>query len=167
MKRVILALAVLAVSSAAHAGCTTWATPCVAKPAAKSVSTYSYLPDPVKTPGVVGSTDTALVCEKDYPARVRHVTNTTKKKVYKRYNVKKELCTQGCKIDHLIPLSIGGSNDIENLWPHEYGAERNVFQKTRLEVRLRKEVCTGKLPITEAQTCIKNNWAQCFDRFYP
>ena len=134
--------------------------------AAVAGSKYSYLPDPVMTPGVVASTDQALVCERDYPARSRYVTNTTKNKVYKAYKIKKELCTNGCKIDHLIPLSIGGSNDIQNLWPHEYGAEWTVFEKTRLEVRLRKEVCSGKLPIVEAQVCIQNDWTKCFERFY-
>ena len=129
-------------------------------------SKYPYLPDAKLTPGVVASTDTALVCEKDYPARTRYVTNTTKNKIYETHNVKKELCIKGCKIDHLIPLSIGGSNDKQNLWPHEYGADWNVFAKTRLEVRLRKEVCTGKMPIVEAQQCIQSDWTKCFERFY-
>lgn len=129
-------------------------------------SKYPYLPDPALTPGVVASTDSALVCEKDYPARVRHVTNRTKSQVYKHYGVDKEQCVKGCKIDHLVPLAIGGSNDIQNLWPHEYGADWNVFQKTRLEVRLRKEVCMGRMPITDAQACIKDNWTQCFSRFF-
>lgn len=129
-------------------------------------SKYSYLPDMALTPGVVATTDTALVCEKDYPARARYVTPSTKNKVYAAYSVNKERCVKGCKIDHLIPLAIGGSNDKENLWPHEYGAEWNVFAKTRLEVRLRKEVCAGKMPIVEAQACIRNDWTKCFMRFY-
>lgn len=129
-------------------------------------STYDDFPNPRLTPGVVASTDTALVCEKDYPSRSRHVTSSTKNKVYERYGVDKALCDKGCKIDHLVPLSIGGANDIQNLWPHEYGADHNVYAKTRLEVRLRKEVCTGHMPIVDAQTCIKNNWIQCFDKFY-
>ena len=137
-----------------------------ATPFAMAGSKYSHLPDPVLTPGVVASTDTVLVCEKDYPARSRNVSNTKKNKVYQAYKVKKELCIKGCKIDHLIPLSIGGSNDIANLWPHEYGADWTVFEKTRLEVRLRKEVCTGKMPITEAQECVRKDWTQCFSRFY-
>ena len=129
-------------------------------------SKYPHLPSPTLTPGAVASTDTALVCEKDYPARSRNVTNTTKNKVYALHKVDKAQCIKGCKIDHLIPLSIGGSNDMTNLWPHEYGADWTVFQKTRLEVRLRKEVCTGKMPIAEAQECVRKDWTQCFQRFY-
>lgn len=133
---------------------------------ATAESTYSYLPNSALTPGVVATVDTALVCEKSYPSRSRYVTRSTKNKVYMNYGVNKELCVKGCKIDHLIPLSIGGSNDIENLWPHEYGADWTVFAKTRLEVRLRKEVCGGKMPIVEAQQCIQKDWTQCYTRFY-
>jgi hypothetical protein len=135
-------------------------------PLAVQASTYSFLPNPILTPGVVASTNKAEVCEKSYPSRSRNVTTSTKNKVYKAYNVDKEQCSGGCKIDHLIPLSIGGANDQQNLWPHEYGAERNVFSKTRLEVRLRKEVCTNDMPIEEAQECIRKDWTKCFDRFY-
>lgn len=130
-------------------------------------STYPYLPDPAKTPGVAASTDKELVCQKEYPSRSRNVSNSTKKKVYESYGVDKKLCTKGCKIDHLIPIAIGGSNEVGNLWPHEYGAEWNVFAKTRLEIRLRKEVCNGQIPITEAQACIANDWTECFKKFYP
>lgn len=129
-------------------------------------SKYPYLPNPSLTPGVIASTNEAEVCEKNYPARSRSVSNSTRKKVYSAYNVNKQECKGGCKIDHLIPLSIGGSNAIENLWPHEYGADWSVFEKTRLEIRLRKEVCFGKMPIDEAQECIRKDWTKCFERFY-
>lgn len=129
-------------------------------------SEYPYLPNPQLTPGVVQSTSVAEVCKKGYPERVRNVTGTIKNKVYKAYNIDKEQCVKGCKIDHLIPLSIGGSNDPKNLWPHEYGADWNVYAKTRLEIRLRKEVCLGNMPILEAQTCIQSDWTQCYLRFY-
>lgn len=127
---------------------------------------YPYLPSTELTPGAVATTDVSVICEKGYPQRARKVSMATKNKVYRVHGVDKEQCTKGCKIDHLIPLAIGGSNDIKNLWPHEYGAEWNVFAKTRLEVKLRKEVCTGKLPIVEAQNCIRADWTRCYLRFF-
>lgn len=135
------------------------------KASAKGI--YADAPNKTLTPGAIGSTDKAEVCDPGYPARVRNVTEATKKKVYKNYQVDKKLCVGGCKIDHLVPLSIGGANDITNLWPHEYGSDHTVFMKTRLEVRLRKEVCHGTLNIQEAQSCIQTDWHQCFNRFYP
>jgi len=142
-------IAALALCASAHAG-----------------SKYPYLPNPQLTPGVVQSTSAAEVCEPGYPERARNVTATTKKRVYQAYGIDKDQCVKGCKIDHLIPLSIGGANDPKNLWPHEYGADWNVYAKTRLEVRLRKEVCSGSMPIQEAQSCIQSDWTKCYSRFY-
>ena len=128
---------------------------------------YDFLPNKNLTPGKAASTNVAEVCVKDYAIKSRNVTQSTKIKVYKQYGVSVDTCRKGCKIDHLIPLSIGGSNDITNLWPHEYGAEWTVFEKTRLEVLLRKEICNSGMPIAEAQSCIATNWTTCYNKFYP
>lgn len=122
-----------------------------------------YLPNPELTPGRAASADVNEVCVKDYTMMARHVTNGTKNKVYTLYGVSKD----GKKIDHLVPLSIGGANTIDNLWPHAYQAEYSVFEKTRLEVKLRKVVCNEHYPILEAQECIRTNWVECFNKFFP
>jgi hypothetical protein len=134
---------------------------------ATSSMAYDFLPNAKLTPGKSASINIPEVCTKDYPLKSRNVTQSTKKKVYERYSVNVDKCRDGCKIDHLIPLSIGGSNDITNLWPHEYGAEWTVYEKTRLEVKLRTEVCSLRLPIQTAQQCIATNWTQCYNQFYP
>lgn len=128
---------------------------------------YNFLPNPELTPGKIASVNLDEICAKNYALNSRNVSSATKMKVYKLYNIDLTSCRGGCKIDHLIPLSIGGSNDISNLWPHEYGAEWKVFQKTRLEVRLRKAICHEQMPIDEAQQCIASNWTQCYNHFYP
>jgi hypothetical protein len=53
-------------------------------------------------------------------------------------------------VDHLIPLELGGSNDIANLWPQSYVTVWNAHMKDRLEnrlnrggVRTRREPGTG------------------------
>ena len=132
-----------------------------------SASEYYYLPNPQLTPGASASVNTQEVCNPAYPAKSRNVTESTKKKVYARYGVTKANCTKGCKIDHLIPIAIGGANDMTNLWPHEYGADWTVYEKTRLEVRLRKAVCKEAMPIVQAQQCIASNWTTCYEGFYP
>jgi hypothetical protein len=132
-----------------------------------SASAYDFLPDPKLTPGKSSEHSLKEICSNGYPARSRNVSDATKTKIYKLYNVDKTKCRGGCKIDHLIPLSIGGSNDTENLWPHEYNQFWSVYKKTRLEVRLRREVCSGQLPITEARACVASDWTACYNRFYP
>lgn len=129
-------------------------------------SAYSDLPNPKLTPGAVASTSVGEVCTKDYPALHRKVSSQTKDGVYSRYGIDKDQCSKGCKIDHLVPLSIGGSNKVSNLWPHEYGSSWSVYEKTKLEVRLRKAVCNEGMPIQEAQQCIASNWHTCYGKFY-
>ena len=128
---------------------------------------YDFLPNPQITPGLTSGHPIPEICSKGYPERMRNVTQKTKDQIYKIYKVDAMKCRGGCKIDHLIPLSIGGSNDPKNLWPHEYNQFWSVYKKTRLEVRLRKEVCVGSLPLTEAQQCIAKDWTLCYNRFYP
>lgn len=127
---------------------------------------YDFLPNKSLTPGAYASNSVAEICESGYPERSRKVSKSTKDRVYQIYKVDIAHCAGGCKIDHLIPLSIGGSNDISNLWPHEYTQFWSVYKKTRLEVRLRREVCTGKLPLAEARQCIASNWTVCYNKWY-
>ena len=134
---------------------------------ASAAGIYPFIPDKTLTPGDVASTNKKLVCEAGYPERARNVPRSQRNRIYRLHGVDKAKCVGDCKIDHLIPLAIGGSNSDKNLWPHEYGAEWTVFMKTRLEVRLRKEVCQNNMPIREAQQCIRDDWTACFTRFFP
>ena len=72
------------------------------------------------------------------------------------------------EIDHLIPLSIGGSHDDRNLWPEprrmielEWTAER----KDELEMRLYNLVCSGQIEITLAQQAIADDWTDAWLRY--
>lgn len=65
----------------------------------------------------------------------RRVSSSTKRKVYERYGIP-ERHRKDYTIDHLIPLSISGSNDFDNLWPqhkdiHSGGFEYEVYVKLR------------------------------------
>lgn len=82
---------------------------------------FPTTPDPVMTPG--------KMCEfgiKRYPEGItyceRNVTSDEKRKIISDYDAKlgfkiRTMNRGDFKIDHFIPLSIGGANDIENLWP--------------------------------------------------
>jgi len=72
------------------------------------------------------------------------------------------------EIDHLIPLSIGGSDDDANLWPEprrmiepEWSAER----KDELEMRLHALVCAGRIEIVDAQEVIAEDWTEAWLRY--
>jgi hypothetical protein len=50
------------------------------------------------------------------------------------------------RLDHLIPLGLGGSNDVKNLWP-----EADFAEKDKESNWLHKEVCEGRMTLQEAQ----------------
>jgi hypothetical protein len=131
-------------------------------------STRNWLPNPEQTPGAIASTDKTEICDPEYPRHAR-VPLTFKDRVYARYGFNKWDCMSrgSCKIDHLVPLGLGGDNKITNLWPHAFGAEWNVYEKTTLEIRLRKEVCERGMNLEAAQQCFLTDWTACYEKFYP
>jgi hypothetical protein len=70
--------------------------------------------------------------------------------------------------DHLIPLGLGGAPaDPRNLWPEPriapdgWGAGR----KDEVEFALNQLVCSGRLPLREAQRAIATNWIAAYRRY--
>ena len=59
---------------------------------------------------------------------------------------------QGCEVDHLISLELGGSNDQTNLWPQPYqGTPLNAHVKDQLENFLHAQTCAGNIALDQAQ----------------
>jgi hypothetical protein len=77
---------------------------------------HAVLPDPKLTPGsTVSGAGAADVCTPGWASEHRHVTENMRDQVYAEYGrVRGPDC---CEVDHLIPLELGGSNDMKNLWP--------------------------------------------------
>lgn len=109
------------------------------------------LPDPQCTPGAVDTTDLAVVCGTSTKRR-RHVTKAVRRQVLAAYG----FAPRGdYEIDHLIPLELGGSNAAENLWPEPSPGFRD---KDRVENRLHRLVCSGRMSLSEAQRHIARDW---------
>jgi hypothetical protein len=69
------------------------------------------------------------------------VSNATKHQVYVAYRITD---THGYIIDHLIPLEIGGSNEIANLWPQP---EKEARIKDKLEATLHHLVISHRIDL--------------------
>jgi hypothetical protein len=129
----------------------------------------SYLPDPSLTPGDVipgvGRQDT---CDSGYAKRVRDVPDSVKIAVFRRYGI--EPTPENRKkyeIDHLICLSIGGSNSVLNLWPEPWDGPKGAHTKDRLENWLYLAVCRGELTIGQAQSAIRGDWTVAARKYLP
>ena len=62
----------------------------------------------------------------------------------------------------MIPLELGGSNSIKNLFPEAANPRPGFHQKDRLENRLHSKVCDGTLTLREAQRQFIVNWLQAY-----
>jgi len=111
-----------------------------------------------------------MICTPGYRQCVRKVSTAIKNRVYSSYDLTGNhtgFCNspQGCEVDHLISLELGGSNDIKNLWPEPYEGEQfNAHVKDRLENFLHAEVCAGRISLTTAQKEIATDWKESFRR---
>jgi len=71
-----------------------------------------------------------------------------------------------CEIDHLIPRSLGGADVPANLWPQPFGTRPwNAARKDRLEVKLSREVCAGKLALRTARRMLVNDYRIAYRRY--
>lgn len=129
------------------------------------------LPDAKITPGVVRPGITASdLCPVAHTPALRNVPQSEKTAVYKSYGVipHQGYCAvaQGCEVDHLISLELGGANDQSNLWPEPYsGTIWNAHVKDKLENKLHALVCSGTVTLTDAQNAIRLNWITAFQKY--
>jgi hypothetical protein len=115
------------------------------------------LPDPSCTSGLVDTTDLKVICGQSTHER-RAVTEATKRQVFLEYGLDPRPPhgpAEAYEVDHLIPLELGGSNDIRNLWPE---AAPGFRVKDRLENELHRRVCDGQMRLEDAQREIAADW---------
>jgi hypothetical protein len=112
----------------------------------------ALLPNPKLTPGRIAERD------KDRGG----VTLKMEQKVFARYRLPWARRAE-FKIDHLIPLELGGADTIDNLWPQSlrakpYGADRKELLTEVLLERIR----AGRITIAQAQDQIRSDWIDAF-----
>jgi hypothetical protein len=111
-----------------------------------------------------------LICTPGYSKCIRNVPQAEKNSVYQSYGLAGNhtgYCDtkQGCEVDHLISLELGGSNDQSNLWPQPYqGSDWNAHVKDQLENYLHAQVCAGSIALDKAQQEIAKDWIASYKK---
>lgn len=110
------------------------------------------LPNRKLTPGKVARKD------KD-----RHgVTEEMERRVFDRYHIPWRRRLE-FKLDHLIPVELGGADAVENLWPQSfYTRPYNAQRKELLTQILLARIAAGKMTLAKAQEEISEDWIACF-----
>ena len=120
------------------------------------------VPDPKLTPGHAFGVTVQDLCVPGYTKKVRNVPAEMKREVYREYDITSH-GPGDYEVDHLIPLELGGSNSIKNLWPESHRTSPwNAQVKDRLEGKLHELVCSGRLDLKIAQQAIVANWIEAY-----
>ncbi len=123
------------------------------------------LPRHELTPGAIDPRVTQrniqnTICRRGYTASVRppfEYTNVMKHRLMRVYCVRGSI--HDYELDHLIPLELGGCPDCEaNLWPQPRNVSPGAAEKDEVEDYLHHQVCSGLLPLAEAQREIASDW---------
>lgn len=124
---------------------------------------HDGLPDLACTPGAIFANVTAeMVCVKGYSRAARNVSTATKEMVYAAYGITRHQKGE-YEVDHQIPLELGGSNDVANLWPEAANPTPGFHQKDTIENDLHDQVCSGQMTLAEAQNQINVDWRRVYE----
>lgn len=125
----------------------------------------SLYPNPKLTPGTTLNVTSHDVCVPGYSSGangVRNVPDSEKNAVYAAYGIKTHQAGE-YEVDHFIPLTLGGSNDIRNLWPQPASPKPGFHEKDRVEFWLHIQVCSNGMELSTAQQMVKkwpDTWAK-------
>lgn len=143
------------------------------------IAPENLYPDENLTPGKVDTTDIKVLTDRypcpkslnkatcSYSEAFRYVPISEKDQVCKEYP---KNCAVKHEIDHFIPIALGGSNDIKNLWAQPEtnfwnGINYGFRQKDQLEVLLIAKVKVGELSPEDADICLVSDWIRCFQKY--
>jgi len=122
----------------------------------------AQLPAKDYTPGKTAKVTKDEVCSVDYVNSVKPVKDRDAADALSSYGLQP---SSGRELFQLIPSSLGGTNDKENLWPLPNSREFGPAQKKALDDQLHKMVCDGSLELKTAQDALKRNWMDAYRKY--
>ncbi len=143
---------------------------------ASELSRLAGEPDPGLTPGalnpaVTQATIGSTICVSGWTTTIRpseSLTDALKIKQIGQYGYG-DTKTSSYEEDHLISLELGGAPaDPRNLWPEPYtvslpdGRPAGAQIKDTFETKLKTQVCSGGISLSQAQSEIGDHWVHAY-----
>jgi Protein of unknown function (DUF3761) len=128
----------------------------------------SERPDRHCSPGAYYSRLTkSVICASGFrTGTIRNVPQTEKFRVEREYGMAATYYGRTIEIDHIVPLELGGSNAIANLFPEPGSGPANYHVKDTLENRAKAAVCDGTLSLRAARRGMAQNWEALYRRLF-
>jgi hypothetical protein len=123
----------------------------------------AQLPSSFQTPGATTKANMAQVCTADFEASAKPVAGWQRAEALTRYGRRPEDFTGD--LDHLVPVSLGGSNDPDNLWPIPANKDFGPEQKKALDLKLHQLVCDKTITLKQAQDAIRKDWVKAYQQY--
>jgi hypothetical protein len=123
------------------------------------------LPRRMLTPGSTRAIHIADVCGRQDISNDPPVDPTLKRAVFHEYGVSTS-SKMDYKVDYLITPSLGGTGNIQNLWPEPSATAWNARAKDQLEDHLHDLFCHGKIQLATAQNDIATDWIAAYKRYF-
>ncbi len=126
----------------------------------------SHLPNAKLTPGATRYIQREQVCLLAPEADGHKPSLQLANQVFSQYRIEHPN-PRAFEVDYLITPSLGGAEDIRNLWPQPYAeGVWTAHIKDALEDYLRTKVCDGSLDIATAQAEIAANWVAAYKKYF-
>jgi hypothetical protein len=116
-------------------------------------------------PDVNQETVPGTICISGYTKTIRPPTSYTNRIKYRMMREAGIPQSQSSDyaLDHVIPLVLGGSpTDEDNL---RFLTRKDNSRKSRIEVKLRRLVCSGQMTLADAQRAIYDDWEDAYRRY--
>lgn len=127
-------------------------------------------PDPDRrcSPGAFYSRLTrAVICARGFRTNsIRNVPRSEKLTVEREYGLAPVDYGRALEIDHIVPLELGGSNALANLFPERANAHPGYHAKDRLENELHRLVCARRVNLVAARAGIARNWQGLYRKVF-
>jgi hypothetical protein len=117
------------------------------------------------TPGATRDVRLADICQSDDNDFDPAVPSPIQQAVFSEYGMN-DVPARDYQVDYLINPQLGGTNDIQNLWPQPYNTIWNARVKDALEDRLHQMVCKQQIDLASAQHDIASDWIAAYKKYF-